>query len=99
MKAKHCDWCNNQFEASVSYQIYCSVNCREQATKEKIAERYMLTRRKNRANKTRKCKSCGNQLSLYNDETLCQSCLINPSDVTKALKEIKGIASGKKDLK
>lgn len=98
MKAKPCEWCNNQFEASVSYQIYCSVDCREQATKEKIAERYMLARRKVRMGKERRCKSCDNRLSAYNDDILCQKCIISPSDVAKALKEIKGIANGKKSL-
>ena len=32
---------------------------------------------------------------MYNDESLCDKCLINPGDVSKALKEIRGIASGK----
>jgi NMD protein affecting ribosome stability and mRNA decay len=45
--------------------------------------------------KTRLCKSCGTKLSAYNDEVLCDTCLVNPSDVTKALREMKGIANGK----
>lgn len=32
---------------------------------------------------------------MYNDESLCDKCLVNPGDVNKALKEIKGIANGK----
>jgi hypothetical protein len=43
----------------------------------------------------RKCKSCDANLSAYNDEILCGTCLVNPSDVMKALKEIRGIANGK----
>lgn len=98
MKTKCCEWCGNQFNTSVSYQIYCSVECREQATKEKIAERYAVTRRKKRFGKVRSCKSCQQPLSAYNDEPLCQSCLINPTDVSKALREIRGMASGKKSI-
>jgi hypothetical protein len=98
MKQKHCEWCNYQFNTDISYQIYCSSSCRELATKEKIAERYALSRRRNRIGKTRSCKSCGGQLSAYNDESICQACTINPDDVAKALREIKGIASGKKTL-
>lgn len=92
---KNCQWCNQQFQTKVSYQIYCSPECREAATKEKIADRYAMTRRQKRRGKTRLCKSCGMQLSLYNDEMLCDKCVVNPQEVTKALKEIKGIANGK----
>lgn len=95
MKNKHCEWCDNQFVGKVSYQIYCSVSCRELATKEKIAERYAVARRSRMATRPRPCKSCGAKLSVYNDEVLCQSCLVNPSDVKKALKEIKGFLNEK----
>lgn len=97
MKNKHCQWCDNNFETSISYQIYCSVECREQATKEKIAQRYAQTRRSKRLNKVRKCKSCDVPLSVYNDEELCSECIVNPLDVKKALKEIKGFANGKSE--
>ena len=92
---KSCQWCNQPFETKVSYQIYCSSECRDAATKEKIADRYAITRRQKRHGKTRLCKSCKKQLSMYNDESLCDKCLVNPGDVNKALKEIKGIANGK----
>ncbi len=95
---KHCQWCDNSFNASVSYQIYCSPECREQATREKIAERYAKNRITKRAKKNRKCKNCGSNLSMYNDEQTCTACEINPSDVSKILKEMKGIADGKIEL-
>jgi 5-methylcytosine-specific restriction endonuclease McrA len=95
MKTKHCQWCDNTFETSISYQIYCSPGCRDGATKEKIAQRYALTRRSKRLGKDRKCKSCGAKLSIYNDDTLCSICHVNPTDVNKALKEIRGMANGK----
>ena len=92
---KHCSWCDSEFKTDISYQIYCSIVCREKATKEKIAQRYVISRRQKRKGKNRICKSCSNQLSIYNDDVLCNSCLVNPSDVIKALKEIKGIANEK----
>ena len=95
MKNKHCQWCDNTFETSISYQIYCSPSCREDATKEKIAQRYAIARRAKRHGKDRKCKSCSMPLSAYNDDILCQSCLVSPLDVAKALKEIKGFGNGK----
>lgn len=92
---KHCQWCDNNFDTKISYQIYCSSECREFATKEKITQRYLQTRRSRRYGKDRKCKSCGTVLSIYNDEVLCQLCIIVPKDVNQALKEIKGLANGK----
>ncbi len=92
---KHCQWCDAQFETKISYQIYCSATCREESTKEKIAQRYAQVRRSNRQNKVRPCKHCGTPLSIYNDEALCFRCLIDPSEVAKAIKEIKGLSNGK----
>lgn len=92
---KHCQWCDVNFTTKISYQIYCSSTCREAATREKIAERYAASRRNRRHGKVRKCKSCGSNLSAYNDDTLCVNCTVNPSDVSKALKEIKGLMNGK----
>lgn len=95
MKSKHCEWCDHTFQTKISYQIYCSSECRELATKEKISARYQLIRRKKKYGKDRKCKSCGTGLSMYNDDVLCNSCDNNPSEVTKMLKEIKGLGNGK----
>lgn len=92
---KHCRWCDNTFESDISYQIYCSPQCRDESTKEKIAVRYAISRRQKRKGKNRTCKFCGKNLSIYNDDVLCIECNINPSEVSKALKEIKGIANGK----
>jgi hypothetical protein len=86
---KNCSWCDNQFETKISYQIYCSLDCRESATKEKIAARYLISRRQKRIGKERLCKNCKEELSIYNDDPLCNSCLVNPGEVAKALKEIK----------
>jgi hypothetical protein len=93
MKTKHCNWCDSGFESTVSYQIYCSAECRSEATKEKVAIKYAQKRRKNAKN--RKCKSCETPLSIYNDDVLCPVCIIIPSEVAKALKDVKGLANGK----
>ena len=47
------------------------------------------------SSRVRLCKSCNTRLSAYNDEDLCQKCLINPKDVKKALKDIRGIINEK----
>ena len=93
---KNCKCCDNQFESSVSYQIYCSPTCRDIATKEKIAIRYTQSKRQKRKGKVRLCKSCSTSLSIYNDDPICSSCAVNPDAVTKAIKEIKGRTNGKK---
>ena len=86
---KHCDWCDGKFTQKVKYQIYCSAECRQEATKEKIAQRYIQERAKKRSLIKRYCKSCSTLLSMYNDTQLCEKCDINPKDVSKALKDIK----------
>lgn len=92
---KHCSWCDNLFKPQVSYQIYCSEECRSSATKEKIALRYTQTKRQKRKGKDRRCKQCNEKLSMYNDDVLCGKCNINPKEVVKALKDIKRMANGK----
>ena len=93
---KNCKFCDKNFVQSVSYQIYCSAPCRDLATKEKIAERYLHSKRQKRKGKTRLCKSCSSPLSIYNDESICSSCEINPDTVAKAIKQIKDKTNGKK---
>lgn len=95
MKNKHCEWCDNTFETEMSYKIYCSEDCRNAATREKISLRYLQIKVKNRIGKDRKCKTCGGQLSIYNDDQTCNHCVVNAIDVAKALKEMKRLADGK----
>ena len=93
---KNCSFCDKQFTQSVSYQIYCSPHCRDIATKEKIAIRYVQSKRQKRKGKTRLCKSCLTPLSIYNDDLVCSSCSINPDAVIKAIKQIIGKTHVKK---
>jgi hypothetical protein len=91
---KRCQWCDNTFETKISYQIYCSVACREQATKDNIAKKYAQKRREKMMSKPRKCRSCELPLSAYNDENICHSCSVNPKDVNKALKDLRRLSDG-----
>jgi hypothetical protein len=97
---KTCSWCDQNFKPTVSYQIYCSAICREEATKEKVLERQKILKRKRFFGKTRYCSGgCGSTLSPYNESTFCPDCYINPKQVSRALKELKrlGIIDYDKD--
>jgi len=95
---KLCEKCNKSFTPKVTYQIYCSVECRSSATKDKIIERYRLTRRQKRIGKVRKCiGGCGEQLSIYNDSGFCYNCNISKKEVDKMLKVIKGFFDYEQD--
>ena len=95
---KLCSRCDNYFAPKVSYQIYCSESCRDDATKEKIAERYQVTRRQKRIGKVRICLcGCGVDLSIYNDSGFCSNCNISKKTVDKMLKELKGFIEYEQD--
>ena len=88
---KLCSICQSSFKPAVSYQIYCSKVCRDLATKEKIAERYAVTKRQKRKNKIRLCLGgCGQDLSIYNDSGFCANCNVSEKAVAKMIKELKG---------
>ena len=88
---KQCERCENKFTPKVTYQIYCSNECRDTATKEKIAERYHIVRRRKRIGKVRKCLGgCGVQLSIYNDDGFCSNCNVSKKAVDKMPKQLKG---------
>ena len=88
---KLCRKCDNSFVPTVSYQIYCGEACRNEATKEKIENRYNVTRRQKRIGKERKCLGeCGQQLSIYNDSKFCPNCNVSEKQVIKMIKQLKG---------
>jgi hypothetical protein len=87
---KTCQWCEKQFTAMSRNQIYCSADCRINSTKHKISQRYQTTKFKNRIGKERRCAGgCGILLSIYNDDTFCNNCLVNNKKVDKFIKDIK----------
>ena len=84
-----CSWCDSNFIKDHPQQIYCSVQCRTEASKESARRYAKIAKYKSRRGKTRLCKSCQQPLSIYNDSTLCRSCEIKDDLVKKALKNIK----------
>ena len=61
---KNCEWCGTDFSANVSYQIYCSVDCRTESTKDKTTNKQRERRIKSRVGKERLCATCKNPLSI-----------------------------------
>ena len=95
---KLCDRCDKAFNPKVSYQIYCGIECRDIATKDKIVQRYRITRRQKRVGKVRKCLGgCGVDLSIYNDSGFCSNCNVSKKNVDKMLKQIKGFFDYEQD--
>lgn len=95
---KLCERCDKRFQPKVSYQIYCSQECRDLATKDKIAERYQVSRRQKRIGKDRRCiGGCGTRLSIYNDSGFCSNCNVSKKAVDKTIKELKGIIDYEQD--
>ena len=87
---KLCECCNKAFNPTVSYQIYCSTECRSEATKEKILERHRVLKRQKRKNKVRHCAGgCGTKLSIYNDYKYCDNCIAESKQVNKTIKQIR----------
>ena len=78
------------FKPSVDYQIYCSTECREMATKAKVKERARIKSIRKRALKKRYCSNgCGTKLSVYNDAKVCMKCSVDQKLVDKAIQNIK----------
>ena len=88
---KFCKSCDIQFQTSNKNQIYCSAECRSNATKEKILQRYKVSKVKSRTSKSRKCAGgCGIEISIYNDIGFCNSCMMSKRKLDQTLKDIKG---------
>jgi len=95
---KLCDRCDMAFNPKVSYQIYCGIECRNIATKDKIVQRYQITRRQKRIGKVRRCLGgCNVDLSIYNDSGFCSNCNVSKKNVDKMLKQIKGFFDYEQD--
>jgi hypothetical protein len=87
---KHCEWCDESFDTTSKNQIYCDAECRTNATKQKIVQRYKITKAQERIGKDRRCAgNCDTILSIYNDNGFCDSCLVNNKKLDRTLKEIK----------
>lgn len=90
MEEFFCSFCGEPFNRSSRKQIYCGVDCRQLASKEKILERYNLEKIKKRTGKKRFCAGgCGTILSIYNDSKMCDNCITNNKKMSKFIKELK----------
>ena len=88
---KFCKLCDEQFQTNNKNQIYCSPDCRSTATKEKIMQRYKVSKVRSRASKSRKCAGgCGIEISIYNDVGICNNCMMSKRKLDQTLKDIKG---------
>ncbi len=95
---KLCKVCDVGFTPKVTYQIYCSKDCRDIATREKIVERYNYSKRQKRKGKKRLCLGgCNQELSIYNDSGFCSNCNVSKKAVDKMLKELKGFIDYEQD--
>lgn len=90
MEQLFCILCDKPFIPNSNKQIYCSAGCRQEASKEKILERYNIEKRKKRMGKEKKCAGgCGTILSIYNDSGMCDNCLVHSKKMNKFIKELK----------
>lgn len=88
---KQCDWCHRYFDPAVSFQIYCSEECRTAATKHNQEIKSKERKLNRRKNKIRICANsdCDNVLSIYNDSKYCASCFFSEHVVLRELNNIK----------
>ena len=89
MLMKFCEWCDQDFYATVKYQIYCSPECRTESTKQKNLLKQREKRVKSRVGKQRVCNTCGQPLSIYNDDTYCSTCIGDKKDLKRFLRNVK----------
>jgi hypothetical protein len=80
---KSCRWCDKNFDSDISYQIYCSEQCREEATKEKIAQRYIQSRRQKRKGKI----DCVNNVEKSYQYTMMMHFVVNVLLIPMMLKK------------
>lgn len=86
----NCEWCGNEFIKRTN-QVYCSVVCRESATKHKISQHYQRNVLVKRRGQHRPCRMCGKQLSIYNPGRVCNQCQsllhgrIKPADIMRRI--------------
>lgn len=87
---KYCEWCDESFDTATKNQIYCSSECRTSATKQKIVQRYKITKAQERIGKDRRCSgNCDTLLSIYNDNGFCDTCMVSNKKLDRTIKEIK----------
>jgi hypothetical protein len=95
---QHCILCDQEFDPNSPKQIYCSAECRQKASKQKIIERYEKEKIKKRIGKERRCAGgCNTVLSIYNGTGMCDNCLEHKKKVNNFMKELKQYFEYEKD--
>lgn len=80
--------CGKNFDSKTHNQKYCSEECCRIATNKRIMEKY-YEKKAIKKGSVRLCKKCKSQLSRYNAEQVCSSCLKKTTmNSRKLLKEI-----------
>lgn len=80
--------CKKDFESKTHNQKYCSDECCRVATNKRIMEKY-YEKKAIKKGAIRLCKKCKAQLSRYNSDHICSSCLKKTNSKSiKLLKEI-----------
>lgn len=79
---RNCAWCNIEFEARRSNQIYCTSECCKKSTNQKVINRYHENK-KRLEGAERLCEKCDSKLSRYNSNKLCYICQESEKDKRK----------------
>jgi hypothetical protein len=82
-----CRQCDKEFDGT-SNQVYCSADCRTQATKEAAIARKEERRRLRRKKASKNCIVCGAKLSMYGYGNTCDI-HSNPKSLSPLLKKIR----------
>ena len=76
--------CDNEFVKRTHNMKYCSAECCQQATNERLMVRY-YEQKARRSGQTRLCKKCNTtKLSRYNDDDTCGACQLAGIEDAKA---------------
>lgn len=87
---EYCIWCDKDFLPNSPKQIYCSIACRQEASKKKIIERNETEKIKKRIGKQRRCAGgCRTLLSIYNEIGICDNCVVHKKKMQLFMREIK----------
>lgn len=87
---QYCSWCDKEFQQNSTKHIYCSPECRHEASKKKLVERDKNQKIKKRIGKERRCAGeCDTLLSIYNESGICDNCLIHKKKMKGFMREIK----------
>jgi hypothetical protein len=86
---QYCRWCDKQYTANSKQQVYCSIECRQIATKENTMQKRKQQKFKKRINKRRLCSGCGIEISIYNEFSICNSCYVDKKKLDKFLKDMR----------